>query len=181
MGLCSEVADGGGNLEDHPALSSRYVCRKAPFQRANCPGKFVSDPLNLFHSAQTKPCLGHCITRGLGLRRQATISACAAQCFCAHGTGAWNSKARAGLKRLLRGFSPCRGAASYLSAHGPWNFAIPLPLCRGTGDFHESQRRRICAHEIGNPGLLEVAISDRRPGQVGKDRSKDLLKQGLPC
>ena len=73
MGLCSEVADDGGNLEDHPALASRYVRRKAPFQRANCPGKFVSDPLNLFHSAQTKPCLGHCITRGLGLRRQATI------------------------------------------------------------------------------------------------------------
>jgi hypothetical protein len=108
--------------------------------------------------------------------------------FCARGTGAWNSKARAGLKRLQRGFSPCRGAASYLSAHEPWNFAIPLPLCRGTGDFHESQRRRICAHEIGNPGLLEVAISDRRPGQVGKYRSKAypvearlaLLKQGCP-
>jgi hypothetical protein len=29
--------------------------------------------LNLFHSVQTKPCLGYCITRGLGLRRQATI------------------------------------------------------------------------------------------------------------
>ena len=37
MGLCSEVADGGENLEDHPTLASRYVCRKAPFQRANCP------------------------------------------------------------------------------------------------------------------------------------------------
>ena len=42
MGPCSEVADGGENLEDHPALASRYVCGKAPFQRANCPGKFVS-------------------------------------------------------------------------------------------------------------------------------------------
>ena len=37
MGLCSEVADGGENLEDHPALASRYVRRKAPFQRANRP------------------------------------------------------------------------------------------------------------------------------------------------
>ena len=73
MGLCSEVADGGENLEDHPALASRYVRRKAPFQRANWRGEFVSDALNLFHSLQTKPCLGHCITRGLGLRRQATI------------------------------------------------------------------------------------------------------------
>ena len=33
----------------------------------------LGSALNLFHSAQTKPCLGHCITRGLGLRRQATI------------------------------------------------------------------------------------------------------------
>jgi hypothetical protein len=35
MGLCSEVADDGGNLEDHPALASRYVRPKAPFQRAD--------------------------------------------------------------------------------------------------------------------------------------------------
>jgi hypothetical protein len=33
--LCSEVADDGGNLEDHPALASRYAGRKPPFQRAN--------------------------------------------------------------------------------------------------------------------------------------------------
>lgn len=30
-------------------------------------------PLNLFQSIQTHLCLGHCITRGLGLRRQAKI------------------------------------------------------------------------------------------------------------
>jgi hypothetical protein len=66
---------------------------------------------------------------------------------------------------------PGRGRCC-VSAHEPWNFAIPLPLCRGTGDFHESQRRRIYAYEVGNPGVLEVAIPDRRPGQVGKDRGK---------
>ena len=73
MGLCSEVADGGENLEDHPALATRYVRRKAPFQRANCPASWSRAALNLFHSVQTKSCLGHCITRGIGLRRQATI------------------------------------------------------------------------------------------------------------
>jgi len=55
-----------------PALPSRYVCRKVPFQHA----KYANSSrgaLNLFHSVQTKSCLGHCITRGLGLRRQATI------------------------------------------------------------------------------------------------------------
>jgi hypothetical protein len=139
MGLCSEVADGGGNLEDNPALASRYVGRKAPFQRANCPSKFVSDPLNLFHSAQTKTCLGHCITRGIGLRRQATIFRLrGAVLFWARGNAAGNSKAHAGLKRLQRDFCRAGARQTYLSAHERWNFAIPLPLCRRTGDFHES-------------------------------------------
>jgi hypothetical protein len=92
--------------------------------------------------------------------------------FCAPGNGAGNSKAHAGLKRLQRDFCRAGARQTYLSAHERWNFAIPLPLCRRTGDFHESQRRRIYAHEVGNSGLLEVAISDRRSGQVGKDRSK---------
>jgi len=35
MGLRGEVADGGENLEDHPALASRYVRRMVPFQRTN--------------------------------------------------------------------------------------------------------------------------------------------------
>jgi hypothetical protein len=55
-----------------PPSGSRYVRRRAPFQRANCPA-VVSGPLNLFLSVQTKPCLGHCTTRGISLRRQATI------------------------------------------------------------------------------------------------------------
>ena len=71
MGLRGEVADGGENLEDHPALASRYVSRKVPFQRNR--GEFVLAALNLLYSVQTYRCLGHCITRGLGLRRQATI------------------------------------------------------------------------------------------------------------
>jgi hypothetical protein len=36
--------------------------------------KFV-EPLNLLQSVQTYFCLGHCITRGIGLRRQASIPA----------------------------------------------------------------------------------------------------------
>jgi hypothetical protein len=49
MGLRGEVADGGENLEDRPALETRYVGGNPPFQRAN----FVLSPLNLFVSAQT--------------------------------------------------------------------------------------------------------------------------------
>ena len=73
MGLCSEVADGGENLEDHPRPREQIRPPQSPVSACKLPGEFVSDALNLFHSLQTKPCLGHCITRGLGLRRQATI------------------------------------------------------------------------------------------------------------
>jgi hypothetical protein len=41
MGLRGEVADGGKNLEDHPALAIRYVGRKIPFQRANSTSRRV--------------------------------------------------------------------------------------------------------------------------------------------
>jgi hypothetical protein len=179
MGLCSEVADGGGKSGGPPRPREQIRLPQGPV--SELPRQIRLGPVEpfSFHADKILPgTLHHSGIRPAPPSDHTPLARRSA--FCARRTGAWNSKARAGLKRLQRGFSPCRGAASYLSAHGPWNFAIPLPLCRGTGDFHESQRRRICAHEIGNPGLLEVAISDRRPGQVGKDRSKDLLKQGCP-
>jgi hypothetical protein len=40
-GLCSEVADDGENLEDHPALASRYVRRIAAVSARKSAGKFV--------------------------------------------------------------------------------------------------------------------------------------------
>jgi hypothetical protein len=115
MGQCSEVADGGENLEDHPALANRYVSRTAPFQRANGPAKCVPGTLNLSHSIQTKPCLGHCITRGIGLRRQATI-------FRLRGAVLFsgNSDARAGLERIPR--------AAICQQMENGNFVVPHPL-----------------------------------------------------
>ena len=44
-----------------------------PVSAGNGPARFAPGALNLSDSVQTKPCLGHCITRGIGLRRQATI------------------------------------------------------------------------------------------------------------
>ena len=46
---------------------------QGPVSARASPGNSSRAALNLFHSVQTKPCLGHCITRGIGLRRQATI------------------------------------------------------------------------------------------------------------
>ena len=158
MGLCSEVADGGENLEDHPALASRYVCGKARFSaqiapanssRAVEPFSFRPDkilPGTLHHSGiRPAPPSDHTPLA----RRSAFLRA---------RQRAGNSKARAGLKRLQGNFCRAGARSRCLSAHEPWNFEIPLPLCRGTGNFHESQRRRIYAHEVGKPGLLEVAI-----------------------
>ena len=112
MGLRGEVADGGENLEDHPALASRYVGRKAPFQRANS----SSPPLNLFHSSQTQLYLGHCITRGISQRRQANIFRLrGATLFC---TGA---EASAGTWAAPAGLKAC-GALSPRPVQGGINF-----------------------------------------------------------
>ena len=151
MGLCSEVAGGGGNLEDHPALANRYVCRKSPFQRANCPAKFALGALNLSHPIQTKPCLGHCITRGIGLAAKRPYSACAAQRFSA------------GLAREF-------GRASGVRTHTARRFrraraAIYQQMENGTLWF----RSRYCAG-------MRVAI---RLDQVGKDRGK--ARPCWPC
>ena len=70
MGLCSEVADDGENLRDHPVLATRYVARKARVSAAETRAGCV-EPLSA--AARPNPCLGHCITRGIGLRRQAKI------------------------------------------------------------------------------------------------------------
>jgi hypothetical protein len=73
MGLCSEVADGGENLEDQPRPREQIRLSQGPVSARKLLGKFAPSALNLFLTIQTKPCLGHCITRGIGLRRQATI------------------------------------------------------------------------------------------------------------
>ena len=125
MGLCSEVADGGENLEDHPALANRYVSRTAPFQRANGPAKCVPGALNLSHSIQTKPCLGHCITRGIGLRRQATIFRLRGAVLFG-GAGAEFGRAR-GWNACRAKVLPCRCAAICQQMEN-WNFVVPRPL-----------------------------------------------------
>ena len=118
MGLCSEVADGGENLEDHPALASRYVCRKAPFQHANCPAirlgrvepfSFRPDkilPGTLHHSGiRPAPPSDH-----TPLARRSAFRGAAAR-------PAREFERARGVETLVaRRFLPCRGAARYLSA-----------------------------------------------------------------
>jgi hypothetical protein len=153
MGLCSEVADGGENLEDHPAFATRYVRCNAPFQHANCPANWSRAALNLFHSAQTKSCLGHCITRGIRLRRQATIFrlrgavlSAGAEARPAPEFGRARGVEIPGAKIL-----PCVCAAKCFQ-HGIMELCGSTPvLAEECGRFHESQRRRTYADEVANP------------------------------
>jgi hypothetical protein len=86
-----------------------------PFQRANHQTNSFETALNLFHSVQTKSCLGHCITRGIGLRRQATILRLrGAVLFGARGNGAGELEGAPGVEALAGGFLPGRGAARCL-------------------------------------------------------------------
>jgi hypothetical protein len=74
MGTCDEVADGGEQSGGPPRLRTATQAARPRF--SDRIGSLPNSPgaaLNLFGFAQTYSCLGHCITRGIGLRRQATI------------------------------------------------------------------------------------------------------------
>jgi hypothetical protein len=73
MGLCGEVADDGGKSGGPPRPRWQIRKPRGLVSSSAIPAKFVRRRLNLFHAAQTYLCLGHCITRGIGLRRQASI------------------------------------------------------------------------------------------------------------
>ena len=97
---------------------------------------------------------------------------------------AWEfGRARGVETPVARAFLPCPGRGEGVcQPMEPRNFAVPLPLLqRKAGDSHESQRRGIYADQVGNPGVLAVAISDRQPGQVGKDRGKAFPAGHAPC
>lgn len=64
---------GGQNLEDRPALAELLRPRQGPVSAVQIIGNSFLGALNLFLPVQTYPCLGHCTTRGISLRRQATI------------------------------------------------------------------------------------------------------------
>ena len=75
QGQCSGAAEGGGKSGgNHPALGNQIrPPRRAVSVPDPCFPEIRKRPLNLLPSALTYPCLGHCITRGIGLRRQASI------------------------------------------------------------------------------------------------------------
>jgi len=74
MGLRGEVADRRAKSGGPPRpRGAGYVRSKAPLSAVQIIRNSFRGALNLFLPVQTYPCLGHCTTRGISLRRQATI------------------------------------------------------------------------------------------------------------
>jgi hypothetical protein len=173
MGLCSEVADDGENLEDHPALATRYVRRKAPFQHANCPANWSRAALNLFSFGPDKILPGTLHHSGNRPAPPSDHIPLARRSAFQQGRKRGrhrNSAAPAGLKYLARRFCRAYARRSVFSMES-WNFAVPLPfLRRSAGDSMNHKGVEHTLTRSQTPGVLAVAISDRRPGQVGIDR-----------
>ena len=73
MGYAARSPTGGQNVEDRPALAELLRPRQGRVSAVQIIGNSFLGALNLFLPVQTYPCLGHCTTRGISLRRQATI------------------------------------------------------------------------------------------------------------
>ena len=160
MGLCSEVAGGGENLEDHPALANRYVGRTAPFQRANCPCQIRLGRVEPFSFRPDKTLPGTLHHSG---NRPAPpsdhIPLARRSAFQRDGKRGWrgNSDARPGLEPTQHEDSDVPGGN--LPANGKWNFVVPLPLLRRSAS--------------GNFDLIRPAKTEARLAPVGVLRVKD--------
>ena len=153
-----------------PALATRYVRRKTPFQHANCSAGLG---LNLFHSAPDKILPGTLHHSGNTPAPPSDHIPLARRSAFQQGRKRGrrrNSAAPAGLKYLARRFCRAYARRSVFSMES-WNFAVPLPfLRRSAGDSMNHKGVEHTLTRSQTPGVLAVAISDRRPGQVGIDR-----------
>jgi hypothetical protein len=139
-----------GNLEDHPALANRYVCRKAPFQRTNCPPNSSGriEPF-LFRPDKTLPgTLHHSGNRPAPPSDHIPLARRSA--FQRGWRG--NSDARPGLERIQHEDSDVPGGN--LPADGKWNFVVPLPLLRRSAS--------------GNFDLIRSAKTEARLALIGR-------------
>ena len=154
MGLCSEVADDGENLEDHPRPRDQIRPPQGPVSACKLPGKLVSGGVEPFSFGPDKILPGTLHHSGNRPAPPSDHIPLARRSAFQQGRKRGrrrNSAAPAGLKYLARRFCRAYARRSVFSMES-WNFAVPLPfLRRSAGDFHESQRRRIYADEVGNP------------------------------
>jgi hypothetical protein len=133
-----------------PALEEQIRLPQGPVSAGKWPGNSSRGALNLFLSVQTKPCLGHCTTRGLSLRRQATIFRL---CGAAFFSGRMRAPSEIGMR--LRGqdaYALCRADVRQMY----------LPLMRNI-DFCGSAIRR----RGGERSRIESTIDRRTEAHGG--------------
>ena len=136
------------------------------------PGKFVSRALNLFLSVQDKILPGTLHHSGIRPAPPSDHTPLARRsAFLRARQRAGNSKARAGLKRLQG--NSCRGGRGHGVCqhmnHGTLRFRSRYAEEREISMNHRGVEYTLTRSE--NPGFWKWQ-SDRRSGQVGKDRSK---------
>jgi hypothetical protein len=170
MGQCSEVADDGENLEDHPRPRDQIRPPQDPVSACKLLGRSRVEPFSFGPRQNLAWDIASLGEYACAAKRP--YSACAAQCFSA-GAEARPApefgRAR-GLKYLARRFYRAYARRSVFSMES-WNFAVPLPfLRRSAGDSMNHKGVEHTLTRSQTPGVLAVAISDRRPGQVGIDR-----------
>ena len=126
MGLCSEVADDGENLEDHPAFASRYVCRKAPVSAGKLAGEFVPSGVEPFSFRPDKILPGtlhHSGNRPAPPSDHTPLARRSAFQRRRKRGRRGNSNARAGLERIQR-VDFCRADARRNAFAGRWNMEL---------------------------------------------------------
>jgi hypothetical protein len=153
---------------------------QGPVSACKSPGKFVSSGVEPFSFRfRQNPCLGHCITRGIGLRRQATILRLRGAVLFGGArkrVRRGNSDAPRGVRTHSARISAVLARANVLA--GKWNMELcgsaPV-IARSAGDFHEPQKRRIYAGEVGprNSGSGNFGSAT----WSGQERPR----HGLPC
>ena len=173
MGLCSEVADDGENLEDHPRPRDQIRPPQGPVSACKLPGKLVSGGVEPFSFGPDKILPGTLHHSGNRPAPPSDHIPLARRSAFQQGRKRGrrrNSAAPAGLKYLARRFCRAYARRSVFSMES-WNFAVPLPfLRRSAGDSINHKGVEYTLTRSQTPGVLAVAISDRRPGQVGIDR-----------
>lgn len=153
-GYAARSPTAGTSCMGPPALGEQLRAPQACRFSARTSRQFGGVPLNLFRRLQTKPCLGHCFTRGIGLRRQATILRLRGAVLFWRADrrtlpAERNSAAPAGLRssgKVSGNFRP-GPPAGICRPTGSWNFVIPAFVmareCRSFPMNHKGVQLRI--------------------------------------
>lgn len=159
MGTCGEDADGGEQSGGPPRPPRQLRQHENPVSTASPPIPITPKPaLNLLGSAPTYCCLGHCITRGISLRRQASILR---------------------LRGAVRSGRPLPEARFVIGPY--WNLGPRTGLCRTEPEFGACPGGRIspgyftpCVGQTGHSGSSRMVDDLLGPAGASNDARRSL-------